>query len=97
MNTKQQYRAYCKPKLTDLLSALKLDTHVVAAEGNYIKGDDDRNILTSVSMALEAEGFAVRTFTDGDSWTWRESLTSLCDKLSSTQCSRTQSSAVILR
>ena len=28
--------------------------------------DDDRNILTSVSMALEAEGFAVRTFVDGD-------------------------------
>ena len=28
--------------------------------------DDDRNILTSVSMALEAEGFAVRTFADGD-------------------------------
>lgn len=28
--------------------------------------DDDRNILTSVSMALEAEGFSVRTFTDGD-------------------------------
>ncbi|MEE8333784.1 MAG: response regulator transcription factor [Alphaproteobacteria bacterium] len=28
--------------------------------------DDDRNILTSVSMALEAEGFAVQTFTDGD-------------------------------
>ncbi|HYB10002.1 MAG TPA: response regulator transcription factor [Alphaproteobacteria bacterium] len=28
--------------------------------------DDDRNILTSVAMALEAEGFAVRTFTDGD-------------------------------
>src|SRR5690606_13821562 len=28
--------------------------------------DDDRNILTSVSMALEAEGFTVRTFTDGD-------------------------------
>ncbi|MGH6928222.1 MAG: response regulator, partial [Dongiaceae bacterium] len=27
--------------------------------------DDDRNILTSVQMALEAEGFAVRTFTDG--------------------------------
>ena len=27
--------------------------------------DDDRNILTSVSMALEAEGFAVRTYTDG--------------------------------
>jgi len=27
--------------------------------------DDDRNILTSVSMALEAEGFHVRTFNDG--------------------------------
>lgn len=27
--------------------------------------DDDRNILTSVTIALEAEGFRVRTFTDG--------------------------------
>jgi two-component system response regulator ChvI len=27
--------------------------------------DDDRNILTSIQMALEAEGFAVRTYTDG--------------------------------
>ena len=27
--------------------------------------DDDKNILTSVSMALEAEGFAVRTYNDG--------------------------------
>ncbi|MGB0718049.1 MAG: response regulator transcription factor [Alphaproteobacteria bacterium] len=27
--------------------------------------DDDRNILTSVSIALEAEEFVVRTFTDG--------------------------------
>ncbi|MBI2236507.1 MAG: response regulator transcription factor [Magnetospirillum sp.] len=27
--------------------------------------DDDRNILTSVSMALEAEGFRVRAYTDG--------------------------------
>ena len=27
--------------------------------------DDDRNILTSVTMALEAEGFKVRTYTDG--------------------------------
>jgi len=27
--------------------------------------DDDRNILTSVSMALESEGFDVITFTDG--------------------------------
>ena len=28
--------------------------------------DDDRNILTSVSMALEAEGFEVKTYMDGD-------------------------------
>ncbi|MCB1517237.1 MAG: response regulator, partial [Hyphomicrobiaceae bacterium] len=29
--------------------------------------DDDRNILTSVSLALEAEGYAVQTYTDGAS------------------------------
>ncbi|MEK7246613.1 MAG: response regulator transcription factor [Pseudomonadota bacterium] len=34
-------------------------THTVALV------DDDRNILASVSMALEAEGFRVRTYTDG--------------------------------
>lgn len=28
--------------------------------------DDDRNILTSVSMALEAEGYQVRSYTDGE-------------------------------
>ncbi len=28
--------------------------------------DDDRNILTSVSIALEAEGFQVQTYTGGD-------------------------------
>src|SRR5271156_6382828 len=27
--------------------------------------DDDRNILTSVSVALEAEGYATMTYTDG--------------------------------
>ena len=27
--------------------------------------DDDRNILTSVAMTLEAEGFIVRVFSDG--------------------------------
>ncbi|HZF36658.1 MAG TPA: response regulator transcription factor [Candidatus Angelobacter sp.] len=27
--------------------------------------DDDRNILTSIQIALEAEGFAVRAYTDG--------------------------------
>ncbi len=29
--------------------------------------DDDRNILTSVSIALESEGYQVRTYTDGAS------------------------------
>ena len=29
--------------------------------------DDDRNILTSVSMLLEAEGFQIKTYTDGAS------------------------------
>ena len=28
--------------------------------------DDDRNILTSVSMALEAEDFVVKTYKDGE-------------------------------
>jgi two-component system, OmpR family, response regulator ChvI len=29
--------------------------------------DDDRNILTSVAMTLEAEGFEVETYNDGQS------------------------------
>ena len=29
--------------------------------------DDDRNILTSVSIALEAEGYRIQTYTDGSS------------------------------
>ena len=29
--------------------------------------DDDRNILTSVSLTLEAEGYTVSTYTDGAS------------------------------
>ena len=29
--------------------------------------DDDRNILTSVSIALEAEGYCINTYTDGAS------------------------------
>jgi two-component system, OmpR family, response regulator ChvI len=32
--------------------------------------DDDRNILTSVTMALEAEGFDVRSYVDGEE-AWR--------------------------
>src|SRR5690606_37442081 len=33
---------------------------------NIVLVDDDRNILTSVSMALETEGFNVKTFSDGE-------------------------------
>ena len=40
--------------------------------------DDDRNILTSVSMALEAEGFAVKTFSDSTE-ALRELSTQPCD------------------
>ena len=29
--------------------------------------DDDRNILTSLSIALEKEGFKVQTYLDGES------------------------------
>ena len=29
--------------------------------------DDDRNILTSISIALENEGFKVQTYIDGES------------------------------
>ena len=29
--------------------------------------DDDRNLLTSVQMALEEEGFKVQTYIDGES------------------------------
>ena len=32
---------------------------------NIVLVDDDRNILTSVSMLLEAEGFQVKTYADG--------------------------------
>lgn len=38
--------------------------------------DDDRNILTSVAMTLEAEGYEVETFTDGQS-----ALDAFCRKL----------------
>ena len=29
--------------------------------------DDDRNILTSLSIALEKEGFKIQTYLDGES------------------------------
>ncbi|PPR09189.1 MAG: Transcriptional regulatory protein CreB [Alphaproteobacteria bacterium MarineAlpha11_Bin1] len=49
--------------VTDTLS--KIDSGVGATTIALV--DDDRNILTSVSMTLEAEGFEVRTYVDGES------------------------------
>ena len=50
-------------------SRVSLD-HVEIYDWSYMNPvialvDDDRNILTSVTIALEAEGFRVRTYTDG--------------------------------
>ena len=36
-------------------------------KNNIFLVDDDKNILTSVSMLLETEGYKVRTFSDGES------------------------------
>ena len=36
-------------------------------KNNVFLIDDDKNILTSVSMLLETEGYKVKTFTDGES------------------------------
>ena len=48
-----------------------IDTQIHPAAGDRTASialvDDDRNILASVSMTLEAEGFEVRTYVDGDS------------------------------
>ena len=48
--------------------------------------DDDRNILTSVAMTLEAEGFEVETYNDGQSaldldayWKPEENVSDLLD------------------
>ena len=49
MTINQHYKYYCKPKLADLLSVLKLDTHVVCASGNYVKSEDGKDILDMVS------------------------------------------------
>src|SRR3546814_7734427 len=34
--------------------------------------DDDRNILTSVTIGLQAEGFQTRLYTDGETGRWEE-------------------------
>jgi len=41
----QQYKKFCKPKLAELLSALRLDYHFTKAQGNYLITEDGREIL----------------------------------------------------
>lgn len=50
---------------TTLESAYISDQRSLLMQHTIALVDDDRNILTSVSMALEAEGFKVRTYSDG--------------------------------
>jgi two-component system response regulator ChvI len=46
-------------------TAASADTTTTAMQNTIALVDDDRNILTSVSIALESEGFKVRTYADG--------------------------------
>ena len=48
-----------------LLDATKITQAGLSPMPNIALVDDDRNILTSVSLALEAEGYKVDTYTDG--------------------------------
>ena len=45
MQNKRPYSDYCRPKLADLLSALKLDTEYVSATGCYLQDKDGRTAL----------------------------------------------------
>jgi two-component system response regulator ChvI len=52
------------------LGRVEGDTYLLSGEHQTVPQtialvDDDRNILASVTVALEAEGFTVRSFTDG--------------------------------
>lgn len=49
MKNHSSYRDFCKPKLADLLSALKLDFEAESASGSYIESKDGRSILDLVS------------------------------------------------
>ena len=46
-------------------AASSAGTMTTAMQNTIALVDDDRNILTSVSIALESEGFKVRTYADG--------------------------------
>ncbi|OAD18671.1 glutamate-1-semialdehyde-2,1-aminomutase, partial [Candidatus Thiomargarita nelsonii] len=45
MHEWQRYNAYCKPKLAELLLALKLDKNFKRAEGNYLYTEDGTQVL----------------------------------------------------
>ena len=49
------------------LPQYKIKTGDLSVRHTIALVDDDQHILTSVTMALESEGFNVRTFRDGDS------------------------------
>ncbi|HHI92617.1 MAG TPA: aminotransferase class III-fold pyridoxal phosphate-dependent enzyme [Gammaproteobacteria bacterium] len=48
MNNVQRYKDHCRPKLTELLQALKLDKTYSRAEGNYLQTDTGEKILDLV-------------------------------------------------
>ena len=45
MGTECPYDEYCKPKLADLLTAIKLDVEFTSAQGNYLSTKDGRRVL----------------------------------------------------
>src|SRR5580704_2639709 len=51
----------------EMIGLVARDKYMEASMPTIALVDDDRNILTSVSLALEAEGFRVMTYTDGAS------------------------------
>ena len=42
------YGDYCKPKLQELIAALKLDQHYVKAGGDYLQTEDGTKVLDFV-------------------------------------------------
>ena len=54
-------------KLSSCLQPVVLSEIMLSMKDRIFLVDDDRNILVSVSMMLEAEGFSVETFNDGES------------------------------
>lgn len=45
MDNKQFYKTHCKPKLTELLEALKLDKNYESASGSYVYSDKGTKVL----------------------------------------------------